>query len=68
MSRTKGNVIHLQQWDPKQALERLNRLTGLRFAQWPESLLQQSVQAGTAGQDADDFAASAPAGSTIAQR
>lgn len=32
-------VIHLDQRDPQEALERLNRVTGLRFRQWPESLL-----------------------------
>ncbi|WP_137886615.1 hypothetical protein [Pseudomonas sp. 2FE] len=68
MSRTKGNVIHLQQWDPQQALERLNRLTGLRFVQWPESLVQQSLQAGTAEQEANDLAVAIPTSSSVVQR
>jgi hypothetical protein len=34
-------VIHLYQRDPQEALERLNRITGLRFAHWPESLAQE---------------------------
>ncbi|RJG10075.1 hypothetical protein D3879_18710 [Pseudomonas cavernicola] len=67
MSRTKDNVIHLQQWDPQQALERLNRLTGLRFAQWPESLVQQPLQA-AAGQGANDFAVPIPTSSSVVQR
>ncbi|WP_322978367.1 hypothetical protein [Pseudomonas sp. C11] len=38
--KTRGQrVIHLHQRDPQEALERLNRVTGLRFRQWPESLL-----------------------------
>jgi hypothetical protein len=32
-------VIHLHQRDPQEALERLNRITGLHFARWPESLV-----------------------------
>lgn len=34
-----GQVIHLYQRAPQEALERLNRITGLRFARWPESLV-----------------------------
>ena len=38
--KTRGQGgIHLHQRDPQEALERLNRVTGLRFRQWPESLL-----------------------------
>ena len=40
MTTTKGRVIHLYQRDPQEALERLKRITGLRFARWPESLAQ----------------------------
>ena len=36
---SKGKVIHLHQRDPQEALERLNRITGLHFAHWPESLV-----------------------------
>lgn len=36
---THGQVIHLHQRDPQEALERLNRITGLHFARWPESLV-----------------------------
>ena len=39
MTGTKGKVIHLYQRDPKEALERLNRITGLRFSSWPQSLV-----------------------------
>ncbi|MEX6500949.1 hypothetical protein AB5S05_02650 [Pseudomonas sp. 25A3E] len=36
---TKGRVVYLYRRDPQQALGRLNRLTGLRFSRWPESLV-----------------------------
>lgn len=36
----KDKVIHLHRRDPPQALIRLNRISGLRFARWPESLLE----------------------------
>ena len=34
-----SNVIYLHQLDPQAALERLNRVTGLEFSQWPQSLV-----------------------------
>lgn len=36
---THGKVIHLHRRVPQEALERLNRITGLHFARWPESLV-----------------------------
>lgn len=39
MTDTKGKVIYLYQRDPQAALERLNRITGLRFSSWPQSLV-----------------------------
>lgn len=39
----KDKVIPLHRRDPQQALTRLNRVTGLRFARWPESLLEFAV-------------------------
>lgn len=39
MSGRKNTVIHLHRRDPQEALTRLNRIAGLRFARWPESLL-----------------------------
>jgi hypothetical protein len=39
MTATKGNVIYLHQRNPQEALERLNRITGLRFSSWPQSLV-----------------------------
>lgn len=39
MKKRGQRVIHLHQSDPQEALERLNRVTGLSFKQWPESLL-----------------------------
>lgn len=38
-SKKHGTVIALQHTRPEQALEGLNRITGLSFARWPESLV-----------------------------
>lgn len=38
MDSAKPKVIHLRELDAHGALERLNRITGLRFARWPQSL------------------------------
>jgi len=43
MTATKGNVIYLYQRDPQEALERLNRITGLSFSSWPQSLVSASL-------------------------
>jgi hypothetical protein len=47
----KAKVIYLHQLDPQAALERLNRLTGLQFTSWPQSLrpTQQGVAAQACG-------------------
>jgi hypothetical protein len=45
MKATQGKVIHLYQRDPQEALERLNRITGLRFSRWPQSLAPISAAA-----------------------
>lgn len=37
-----AKVVSLQERRSRQALERLNRLTGLDFRHWPESLLPTS--------------------------
>ncbi|MFZ3153104.1 hypothetical protein [Pseudomonas sp.] len=42
MTATTGKVIHLYQRDPQEALERLNRITGLHFSSWPQSLVNSS--------------------------
>lgn len=34
-----GTIIQMQQKRPGRSLKALNRLTGLEFAQWPQSLL-----------------------------
>lgn len=39
MKKRGQRIIHLHQCDPQEALERLNRVTGLSFKQCPESLL-----------------------------
>ncbi len=39
-SSVQDKVIHLHRRDPQGALTRLNRITGLRFSRWPESLVQ----------------------------
>lgn len=38
-----SNILDIRQRRPEQALESLNRLTGLDFQHWPESLVQPSV-------------------------
>lgn len=46
MTASKGKVIYLYQRDPQEALERLNRITGLNFSSWPQSLApQESAEA-----------------------
>ncbi len=45
MSSSKNKIVPLQPRDSEEALERLNRITGLRFARWPESLAGDAVQA-----------------------
>ncbi|WP_296126231.1 hypothetical protein [Pseudomonas sp. Ga0074129] len=39
MAVNPNKVIYLHQRDPSAALERLNRITGLTFSQWPQSLV-----------------------------
>ncbi|WP_374441975.1 hypothetical protein [Pseudomonas panipatensis] len=39
MNKDQKKVVHLHQRDPLNALERLNRITGLQFSSWPESLI-----------------------------
>lgn len=39
MSAGSNNVVYLHRRVPQEALERLNRVTGLRFSNWPESLV-----------------------------
>lgn len=50
MTAKRSAVVHLHRLDPDEALERLNRITGLRFAQWPESLVRP-VAEGAVGED-----------------
>lgn len=38
-SKKHGTVVALQHTHPEHALEGLNRITGLNFARWPESLV-----------------------------
>jgi hypothetical protein len=45
MIASKGTLIHLHQRDPQEALERLNRITGLRFSSWPQSLVNANPDA-----------------------
>ncbi|WP_448682443.1 hypothetical protein [Pseudomonas nicosulfuronedens] len=44
MKKDQNNVVHLHQRDLTSALERLNRITGLQFSSWPESLLPSVAQ------------------------
>lgn len=43
-----GRVIELKRRAPKAALESLNRMTGLDFHSWPESLLEKTTPASAA--------------------
>lgn len=45
MSSQKGKVVPLHPRESDEALERLNRITGLRFARWPQSLVPLARQA-----------------------
>ncbi len=38
----KRTIVYLHQRAPGAALESLKRLTGLRFTQWPESLVEHA--------------------------
>lgn len=40
-----STVVHLHRRAPREALEQLNRLTGLQFFDWPESLRGEVVAA-----------------------
>lgn len=62
MATTKGKVIHLYQRDPQEALERLNRITGLRFSSWPQSLVPAAEQAEGAQADTAQAPAETQAG------
>ncbi|KGD63675.1 hypothetical protein Y5S_03098 [Alcanivorax nanhaiticus] len=42
-----SKILTLSKLRPDTALENLNRLTGLDFQQWPESLLDAPVSCGT---------------------
>jgi len=46
MSGSRDRVIFLRDRDPEGALENLNRVTGLRFARWPESLVEAGAVSG----------------------
>ncbi len=50
------SLIHLRYLHPQEALENLNRITGLKFSHWPESLVPASEKA-TAEPEIDDEAA-----------
>lgn len=53
MNGRKNKVIHLHRRDPQEALTRLNRITGLSFARWPESLLAHVAQDARARDEAE---------------
>ena len=46
MNGAEDKVIHLRERDAEGALECLNRITGLRFARWPQSLAPLARQVG----------------------
>lgn len=41
MNGKRSTILYLHQRAPDAALEALNRLTGLRFTHWPESLVDR---------------------------
>lgn len=47
MGGTNDKLIHLHERAPQRALEGLNRVTGLRFRQWPESLAPKQPEEAT---------------------
>lgn len=67
MTARKGKVIYLHQRDPEEALERLNRITGLQFSRWPQSLCSDLPQASQASLEpcVDDRAAESTASSDV---
>ncbi len=53
MNGKRSTILYLHQRAPDAALEALNRLTGLRFTQWPESLVDRAdALTGTTSADA----------------
>lgn len=54
MDTGSAKVVHLHRRKPREALEHLNRVTGLGFSRWPESLVKYC------GQPAEDEAARMP--------
>lgn len=48
-----STVVHLHRRVPHDALERLNRITGLHFSNWPESLVSQAHRAVLADADVE---------------
>ncbi|WP_044874136.1 hypothetical protein [Pseudomonas sp. LFM046] len=44
MGTAQDKLIHLHERVPQRALEGLNRVTGLNFRHWPESLAPATVQ------------------------
>lgn len=62
-----NNVIYLHQFDPQTALERLNRVTGLQFSDWPQSLVPLREGAQLAVALMDECAAVAEPLSYVAQ-
>lgn len=57
-----SKILTLHKHRPKTALKNLNRLTGLDFQSWPESLIDRN-SAGTDPQESEDTDQS-----TVAQR
>ncbi|MDD1508874.1 hypothetical protein [Pseudomonas sp. CNPSo 3701] len=49
MLKPSAKVVMLHARDSERALENLNRITGLRFSRWPESLVTTTATAAVAG-------------------
>lgn len=46
MGRAKDNLVQLHEHAPQRALDGLNRVTGLKFRHWPESLAPMAAPLG----------------------
>lgn len=55
MKGSKPKVVYLNQRDPVEALERLNRITGLSFSSWPQSLCSDVRDCAHVPRQSDDL-------------
>lgn len=60
MLKPPANVVMLHGRDSERALENLNRITGLRFSRWPESLVNSARAWPVASEQPSQVACEAP--------